>query len=86
MQKHVERFCKECSVCQVNKTSTQKPYGLLQPMPIASKPFECISIDFITNLPTSDAGNDCMIVMVDTFTKYVIIEPCKTTIDAKEVA
>jgi hypothetical protein len=55
-------------------------------LPVASRPFENISIDFITNLPTSDKGNDCMIVIVDTFTKYVIIVPCKTTISAVEVA
>ena len=55
-------------------------------MPVASKPFEVISIDFITNLPVSDKGNDCMVVIVDTFTKYVMIVPCKTTINAIEVA
>ena len=34
----------------------------------------------------SDKGNDCMIVIVDTFSKYVIIEPCLTSINAVEVA
>ncbi len=55
-------------------------------MPVASKPFEVVSMDFITNLPTSDNGNDCILVIVDTFTKYVNIIPCKTTINAVEVA
>lgn len=58
----------------------------MQPLPIANKPFEIVSIDFITNLPVSDKGNDCIVVIVDTFSKYVIIEPCKTTINAVEVA
>ena len=49
-------------------------------MPVASKPFEVISIDFITNLPISDKGNDCMVVIVDTFTKYVVIVPCKVLV------
>ena len=55
-------------------------------MPVASKPFEVVSMDFITNLPISDKGNDCIMVMVDTFSKYVIIEPCKLSINAVEVA
>jgi hypothetical protein len=55
-------------------------------MKVASRPFEAISMDFITALPTSDKGNDCMLVIVDTFTKYVTILPCKTNINAVEVA
>lgn len=43
-------------------------------------------MDFITNLPISKAGNDCMLVIVDTFSKYVLIIPCKTSISAVEVA
>ena len=45
-----------------------------------------MSIDFITNLPVSSAGNNCMIVIVDSFSKCVTIIPCKMTIDAAEVA
>ena len=55
-------------------------------MPVASRPFEVVSMDFITNLPTSNKGNDCILVIVDTFTKYVNIIPCKTAINAVEVA
>ncbi len=43
-------------------------------------------MDFITNLPVTESGNDCMFVIIDTFTKYVSIIPCKTSIGAKEVA
>lgn len=70
----------------MNKTSTQKPYGLLSPLPVAERPFQMVSMDFITNLPVTKDGNDCMLVMVDTFTKYVIIIPCKTAISSVEVA
>ena len=45
-----------------------------------------VSMDFITNLPLTSNGNDCILVIVDTFTKYVVIIPCKTTISAYEVA
>jgi hypothetical protein len=55
-------------------------------MKVASRPFEIISMDFITGLPMSDKGNDCILVIVDTFTKYVTIIPCKTSINAVEVA
>lgn len=53
---------------------------------VPKKPFDIISLDFITSLPTTDSGNDCMLVIVDTFTKYVNIIPCKINIDAVGVA
>ena len=39
MRADIEKFCKECSVCQAHKSRTQKPHGLLQPLPPASLPF-----------------------------------------------
>ena len=31
-------------------------------------------------------GNDCLFVVVDRFSKYVVILPCKTSVTAPEVA
>jgi hypothetical protein len=30
----VNKYCDSCSTCQANKTSTQRPIGLLHPLPI----------------------------------------------------
>lgn len=82
----IEKFCKRCPVCQANKSSTLKPAGLLQPLENPDKPFDHISMDFIVNLPVSTRGYDCIFTIVDRFSRMVRFVPCKTSIDATEVA
>lgn len=43
--------------------------GLLQPLPISSRPWEHISMNFIDGLPKSK-GNDIILVIVDMYSKY----------------
>lgn len=43
--------------------------GLLEPLPIAEKPWKSVSMDFISALPKSE-GYDSIIVVVDRFSKY----------------
>ena len=47
-----------------------------------SKPFEIVSLDFITSLPRTSRGNDACLVLVDRFSKYVVIVPCSGSVDA----
>ena len=58
-------------------------------MPISSQvhwPFQQITMDFITNLPSSD-GFDSIFIMVDQgLTKGVILMPCNKTITTDETA
>ncbi len=50
------------------------------------KPFAHVSMDFIVNLPMSTRGYDCVFTIVDRFSRMVRFIPCKTNIDATEVA
>lgn len=84
--KFVESYVRNCVSCQMNKSSSRKPAGLLQPLQPAAAPWLSISIDFITGLPVSSLGNDCVLVCVDRFTKGVHLAACKKTITAKEFA
>ena len=56
--------------------------GLLQPLPIAKGHWRKISIDFITDLPTSENGHDCIVTFVDHMTKRAHWRASKKTIDA----
>ncbi|RVW72817.1 Transposon Ty3-I Gag-Pol polyprotein [Vitis vinifera] len=48
-------YVKSCLVCQMDKTERKKAAGLLQPLPIPEKPWENISMDFITGFPKKAA-------------------------------
>ncbi len=58
-------------------------------MPISSqvhRPFQQITMDFITDLPSSDGFDSIFIVVDQGLTKAVILMPCNKTITAKETA
>ena len=56
-------------ICKRCKTKNVAYLGLLQPLDIRGEPWESISTDFIEGLPRSK-GKDCIMVIVDRFTKY----------------
>src|SRR4051812_14391439 len=86
LPKDVKKFIKTCDVCQRIKSSTQKPFGLLQPIAPPSEKFEAYSMDFIGPLPITKAGYDFIYVIVDMLTKAVFLKAIKTTYGAKEIA
>lgn len=54
--------------CARNKSSKQTPTGLLHPLPVSSRPWSHIAIDFVTGLPPSN-GNTVILTVVDCFSK-----------------
>src|SRR5436190_16833578 len=42
----IDKFIKSCDTCQRTKSSTQKPFGLLQPIPPPTDKFQTKTIDF----------------------------------------
>lgn len=71
LRKDVIQHVKSCHQCQINKHSTQRPAGLLQPLQIPGRPWSSISMDFITQLPKTKSGHDAILVFVDRLTKMV---------------
>jgi transposase InsO family protein len=86
MNSDVRRYVKSCDSCQRIKASQQSPAGLLQPLPIPTRSWEQVSMDFITQLPRTKAGHDAIVVFVDTFSKMVHFVPTKTTASAPDTA
>ena len=64
MVKEIKQYAKACALCQRNKGSTQAAPGLLQPLPIPDQPFDSVSMDFISQLPTTKTGFDTILVVV----------------------
>ncbi|KAL0149625.1 hypothetical protein M9458_055152 [Cirrhinus mrigala] len=52
----VRRYVASCPVCAQSKSSNSPPAGLLRPLPIPSRPWSHIALDFVSGLPSS-AGN-----------------------------
>jgi len=51
MSADIREYITTCPTCQNNAILTHKPYGQLNPLPIPSRPWEEVSLDFITHLP-----------------------------------
>ena len=86
MQRDVREYVRTCTICQRAKHSTSKPPGELHPI-IATRPWEILTLDFVSGLPKdTKTGFSQILVMVDKFTKYVLLEACAADIDAKQTA
>lgn len=85
MTKDVREYVASCYQCQRNKVPRHKKYGLLQPLPIAPRPWDSLSMDFISQLPNSN-GFDAILVVVDRFSKMSLFIKTYTTATAEDLA
>ena len=87
MRAEVTSYVHSCVECQRVKHSQQKPAGLLLPLPIPSRPYDTITMDFVGPLPPSgERLYDYILTVVDKFSKRVNLLPCHKTIDAHQTA
>lgn len=75
-----------CALCQKNKPENQKPGGTNQPLPIPEDVWDSISMDLITQLPTTKDGHDAIVVFVDRLSKMTHFVPTTTDVGAVELA
>jgi hypothetical protein len=85
MKKEAQVFISQCVVCQQTKYSSQRPSGLLQPLPLPNHVWEDVSMDFITGLPTSK-GFTVIMVVVDRFSKGIHLGSLPSGFTAYKVA
>lgn len=86
MFQDVKDYVTHCQVCQVTKSSTQKPQGALNPLPIPERNWESISMDLITALPLSHRRHDALYVIVDRLSKWCILIPTTKTVTSLQLA
>ncbi len=85
MNRDITNFVKSCTTCAQSKTPRELPASLLQPLPIPHRPWSHLSINFITDLPTSN-GFTTILVIIDRFSKACRLVPLKGLPTAMETA
>ena len=78
MVSDVQAYCNSCMTCKWSKPNNQKPYGLLNPLAVPSKPWEAIGVDFVGPLLESrnrDGTFDKITTIIDLLTGMVHFVP-----------
>ena len=81
----VTKFVAQCLDCQYVKYETKRVAGLLCPLPVPHRPWEDLSLDFITGLPLYH-GNTVILVVVDRFSKGIHLGMLPASLTAQVVA
>ena len=82
----IREFVESCPTCQLEKTDYTMKKGSLQSLAIPEAKWQEVSVDFVTDLPTTSSGEDSIMTVVDHATKMVDLIPCTKTTTAGEAA
>ena len=70
----VTDYVQSCTTCSRNKSIHHKPFGPYRFLPVAIRPWGCISMDFIEGLPLSN-GFDTILVIICCLSKMGLFIP-----------
>jgi hypothetical protein len=85
MKQDILQYVQSCDICQQAKPDIAQYLGLLAPLPVPPHTWHSISMDFIEGLPKSGTM-DCILVVVDRFSKYSHFLPSTHPFSASKVA
>lgn len=85
LTRDVKGFVASCPACCRAKPSHAPPAGLLRPLPVPSRPWSGIAVDFISGLPPSK-GMSIILTIVDRFSKQAHFIPLPKLPSAAETA
>ncbi len=77
MRKTVDRYIRNCYVCQRSKAPRDKSNGLLHPLPIPDQRWRDIALDYVTGLPGS-YGSNAILTVICRLSKERHYIPCST--------
>ena len=71
LKSDVSKYCKTCHTCEmVGKPNQTIPKALLQPIPAFDEPFSRILIDCVGPLPRTKSGNEYLLTIMCTSTRF----------------
>jgi hypothetical protein len=85
LRQDINKYIRSCTAYTISKPTTKKQ-GLYTPLPTPNRPWESISMDYMSGLPSTKQGNDCVFVVVDRFSKMAILTACKKNITVEATA
>ena len=85
MTKSTSNFCKTCEACQRSKGTTQKPAGKLHQLPVPTKPWDSIGMDFVGPFPESK-GYNYLWVIICRMISMVHLVPVTINVTASELS
>lgn len=74
MSMEIAHYVTSCFTCDISKTPHTLPAGKLLPLPVPSQAWSHISINFITDLPSSQ-GHTVIMIIIDRFSKFLHLIP-----------
>jgi hypothetical protein len=89
LNKDVANYVHDCERCQRATHKRHKPFGLLRQLPIPDRPWQHVTMDFITDLPPSrllGLTYDSILVIVDRFSKMAHYVPARMDWDGTDLA
>jgi transposase InsO family protein len=81
----VDRYVRNCHPCRRASSPRDKTPGLLQPLPVPDRPWQQISMDFVS-FNKDKHGYDNVLVVMDRLSKESISIPCHKTTTAEGMA
>jgi hypothetical protein len=79
IRQRVNKYIMSFTAYAITKPTTKKQ-GMYTPLPTPDRPWESISMDYMSGLPSTKWGNDCVFVVVDCFSKMAILVAGKKSI------
>ena len=78
LRQKVIKLISECATCVKSRGKLSKLLKERHSI-TASAPFNIIEMDFLQSLPITDSGNEHLLVLIDSFTRFVYLHPCPDT-------
>jgi len=86
MYEEIRQYVTSCVVCQRTKPASSSLSAPLKPLEIPKRPWESVSMDFVTSLPETDDGYNTIFAVVDRLTKMAHFVPTVSSASAADVA
>lgn len=77
MKPNVQEYLRSCDVCKRTKATNENQRALMGGYRDPIQPFRMIALDFVGPFPISKLGNQFLLVIVDLFSKYVVVKPIR---------